>query len=914
MTTATLEESPGGQAVAPPKLTHRQILTILSGLLLGMFLAALDQNIVSVAIVKIANSLHGFDQQAWATTAYLITATISTPLYGKLADIYGRKTFYLTAIALFVIGSAACTFATSMYELAGFRAFQGLGAGGLMSLAMTIIGDIVPPRERSRYQGYFMMVFGIATVLGPVLGGWFSGYDHLWGVDGWRWVFLVNVPIGVLALIVVARVLNMPHQRQQVRVDWGGAVALAICVVPLLIVAEQGRGWGWGSGRAILCYVIGLIGLALFLAIEYVMKDAALIPLRLFKNSTFTVCIIGGFIVGIAMFGAISMVPLYMQVVRGFSPTKAGLLMLPMVMGIMVGSLVSGQVTKRTGRYKILPVAGTFIIAVGAALYATVHYNSALWQPLVYGGIIGLGLGGCMQTLIIAVQNAGPRSDMGVSTASATFFRQVGGTLGVAVFLTILFNLLPHKIIDAFGGHLPPGFDASKLSSVQSNTAGIAALPAAVRDPILIGFTNAMHGVFWAAAGVAAVAFVVLGFMKEIPLQEASTPAGPPVAPADPEQVAEAKWAEDQVWEGAAQVVSQPEPVLAAAAVGRHGAESAVESVGAVGNGHLATANGRIAVANGSTSHGAVAATANGAVATVAAVAGESAANGSGGHQVTAVAEPSGPRASVGGWVQREDGTSVPGAALTLIDQRGHQVSRATGGDDGSYRIDTPAQGGYVLIASAPGHMPAALNISVNGGDTRLDLTLQGSGELSGSVRSAGRGEPLPNVTITLTDPRGEVVGAAISGVDGGYLCHGIGAGTYTLVASGTNLRPAASVLVIPGTGVLRHDIELTQMVALIGTVWADGAVVPNAQVTLLDETGVAIGDVRTGADGRYELPDLVQGEYTVIARGYPPVSSRVTLNGGEVDHSVELGYHLDTGDRENADGATDPEPPAERS
>ncbi|MEU6581436.1 MFS transporter [Nocardia sp. NPDC046763] len=869
MTTATTDAHAGAPAGAPPQLSHRQILTILSGLLLGMFLAALDQNIVSVAIVKIANSLHGFDQQAWATTAYLITATISTPLYGKLADIYGRKSFYLTAIGLFVIGSAACTFATSMYELAGFRAFQGLGAGGLMSLAMTIIGDIVPPRERARYQGYFMMTFGIATVLGPVLGGWFSGFDHLWGIEGWRWVFLVNVPIGVLALGVVARVLNVPHERRDLRVDWGGAVALAICVVPLLIVAEQGRGWGWGSGRAMVCYAIGLVGLVLFLVVEHLMADAALIPLRLFKNSTFTVCIVGGFIVGIAMFGAISMVPLYMQVVRGFSPTKAGLLMLPLVAGIMIGSLVSGQVTKRTGRYKILPVLGTFIIACGGALYATVHYDSALWQPLVYGGIIGLGLGGCMQTLIIAVQNAGPRSDMGVSTAAATFFRQVGGTLGVAVFLTILFNLLPHKITDAFGGHLPPGFSADKLSSVQSNTAGIAALPAQVRDPILIGFTNSMHGVFWAAAGVALVACIVLLFMKEIPLQEApAAPAegtDPRAAQSDPAvaaQEAEAEWAEDQVWEGAAQAISQPEPVLAAAAA----AHSSIV------NGHSVIANGHALPA------GEQAATADDRVAQRIATAALGGADGS----------------SIGGRIRRPDGSPVPAAALTLIDQRGHQVSRATGGDDGRYRIDSPATGSYVLIASANGHMPTAVNVSINGRSPELDLTLEGSGELSGTVRTAG-GELLAGVTITVTDLHGEVVGAAMSGDDGGYVCHGVGAGTYTLVAAAERLRPTATALVVPAGGLLRYDIELTPTATLTGTVRGDGQAVANAEVTVLDAAGTPVGTTRTDADGHYTLTDLDAGAYTVVARGYPPVTSRVTVLGGEVEHSVELRYDLES-------------------
>ncbi|MVU81695.1 DHA2 family efflux MFS transporter permease subunit [Nocardia sp. ET3-3] len=870
MTSATIEAPPGSAGEAPARLSHRQILTILSGLLLGMFLAALDQNIVSVAIVRIANSLHGFDQQAWATTAYLITATISTPLYGKLADIYGRKYFYLTAIALFVIGSAACTFATSMYELAGFRAFQGLGAGGLMSLAMTIIGDIVPPRERSRYQGYFMMVFGIATVLGPVLGGWFSGFDHLWGLEGWRWVFLVNVPIGIVALGVVARVLNLPHHRQQVRVDWGGAVALAVCVVPLLIVAEQGRGWGWGSGKAILCYAIGAVGLVLFIGIEYLMKDAALIPLRLFRNSTFTVCIVGGFIVGIAMFGAISMVPLYMQVVRGFSPTKAGLLMLPLVAGIMTGSLISGQVTKRTGRYKILPVLGTFVIACGAALYATVHYDAPLWQPLVYAGIIGLGLGGCMQTLIIAVQNAGPRSDMGVSTAAATFFRQVGGTLGVAVFLTILFNLLPHKITDAFGGHLPPGLSAGALDTLQSNTAGIAALPQQVRDPILIGFTNSMQAVFWAAAGVALVAFVVLLFMKEIPLQDIAAPKPEAAkAPAD-----DADWGEEQVWEGAAEAISQPVPVLAAAAAGRHAAAA---------NGHIAT-NGHLGAVEGLPAEGPSGSTNGNGMQGVSAA---------GGAMIAASDDAHGGPAIEGRIIQ-EDGRPVPGVALTLIDQRGHQVSRALGGEGGDFRIEMPTAGKYVLIASASGHLPAAVNVTVDERAQRLDLTLEGSGELSGTVRAAGRGEPLAGVTITLTDTRGEVVGAAVTGTDGGYVCHGVVSGTYTLVAAAEHLRPTAATLVVPDSGLLRYDLELTAMAMLTGTVVAEGQSVPNALVTVLDATGTAVGTVHTDADGRYALTDLVEGEYTIVARGYPPVAGRVAVSAGQVDHDIELGYDLD--------------------
>ncbi|WP_433562627.1 MFS transporter [Nocardia sp. CA-151230] len=780
-------------------LSHRQIMTILSGLLLGVFLAALDQNIVSVAIVRIANSLHGFDKQAWATTAYLITATISTPLYGKLADIYGRKPCYLIAIGIFVTGSVACTFATSMYQLAGFRALQGVGAGGLMSLAFTIIGDIVPPRERVKYQGYFMMVFGIATVLGPVLGGFFSNADHILGLSGWRWVFLVNVPIGVLAIGVVGKVLDVPFERHRHRTDWLGAITLAAGTVPLLIVAQQGRDWGWSSHRALLCYGIAAAGLVLFLIVEFLMKNSALIPLRLFGNRTFSIAIVGGFIVGVAMFGAIVMVPLYFQVVRGYSPTRSGLFMLPLVVGIMLGAQLSGLVTKFTGRYKMLPVLGSLVIGAGSVLFALVHYDSPLWQPLLYCGVIGFGLGGCMQTLIIAAQNAGPRSDMGVSTASATFFRQMGGTLGVAVFLTILFNLLPRKILAAFGGQLPPGFDAGQLGRIQSNTSGIAALPDQLRVPILTGFTHAMGGVFLVAAAVAVVAALVLMFMKEIPLQDVPTPVMEDIAEPEPE------------------LEPEPEPEF---------------------------------------------------------------------HFV----EPLGP--SVSGCVHREDGQSVPDAVLTLIDQRGHQVSRTVGESDGGYVIGVPRPGGYVLIVSAFGYQPAAVTISVGSRPHRLDVALLGSGEVSGVVRSVGRGAPLGDATITLTDAFGEVVGSTVTTPEGDFICRGVLAGTYTLVAVADHMRPSAVSLTVPDSGMLRHDIELAPRAVLAGSACNDrGNGVPDAQITVLDEAGDLIAVTRTDDTGRYAVPDLAEGRYTVMARGYPAVFSRITVADGEVAHDVLLGY-----------------------
>ncbi|WP_439384779.1 MFS transporter [Amycolatopsis lexingtonensis] len=835
----------------PPRLSHRQIVTILSGLMCGMFLAALDQTIVGTSIVKIANDLHGFDLQAWATTAYLITSTIVTPIYGKLSDIYGRKPFYLAAITIFVAGSLASTFSQSMYELAAFRAVQGLGAGGLMSLAMTILGDIVPPRERAKYQGYILAVFGLSTVLGPVLGGLFAGFDTLAGIDGWRWVFLINVPIGVLALFVVARVLNVPHTPHKHKIDWWGALTLVVAVVPFLVVAEQGQKWGWGDQKAIWCYVIGGVGVIAFIVVEKLMKDAALIPLRLFKNSTFTVAIIGGVIVGVAMFGAITMIPQFMQVVQGYTPTESGLLMLPLMAGIMISSIVSGRLTGKTGRYKIFPIVGTILIAGGAFFFAQVEYDSPLWHPLVAAAIIGLGLGQCMQTLIIAVQNAGPRSDMGVSTASATFFRQIGGTAGVAIFLTVLFNTLLPNITKAFGGQLPAGAGAG-IGNLSENTSGIQNLPEAIRTPVLIGFTESITTVFYIAGAVALLATVVLLFMKEIPLTNAA-----PAAAAM--EGGEALLEEDGFADAPTEIVEPVKPVDREPALvggGKHALST---------NGH-----GDYQAVSGALPMPVTNSVADAEVDTPV---------GAGGVPVI-------------GHVRRQDGSHVPGAALTLIDQRGRQVARATGAADGSYSVPSQGPGAYVLIVSAHGHQPQASSVVISNGPATVDVTLTGSGELTGTVRAAATGSPLANVTVTLTDSRGEVNGAFITTADGTYAFVGVGAGAYTLVASGAGYRPVALTLTVPDSGVLRHDVELASSVLLGGTARTEGdRIVPDARITVLDAEGNVAAVARTDSEGRYVVSDLPAGAYTVVASGYPPATSQVELTGGEADHDVRLSY-----------------------
>ncbi|MCZ2859226.1 MDR family MFS transporter [Blastococcus sp. VKM Ac-2987] len=511
--------------------SHRQIVTILAGLMVAMFLAALDQTVVATAIRTIADDLQGYDLQAWATTAFLITSTISTPLYGKLSDIYGRRPFYLFAIVVFIVGSALCGIADTMYQLAAYRAVQGIGAGGLMSLALAIIGDIVPPRQRSRYQGYFMAVFGTSSVLGPVIGGFFAGQGTLLGVDGWRWIFWLNVPLGVLAFAAVWRVLHLPHERREHRIDWPGALALITFLVPLLVVAEQGRIWGWTSTGALICYAIGATGFVLFILAERAYRDDALLPLRLFTNRSFAVGGIGSVVVGAGMFGGLLLLPQYLQIVQGSSATLAGLQMIPLVAGIMVGAMSSGITISRTGKYKVFPLVGVALMVVALlSMSFLVESDTSIWALVPFMVLLGLGLGFNFQPVILAVQNAVSPREMGVATSSVTFFRQMGGTIGTAAFLSVLFTRLPQDIDAAVqdavraNPELGPQFQQLGAGSggTLDDTSFIQELPPALAEPFKVGFSNSIDLVFLIAACVVAIGFFVFLFLPQLALSTKS--------------------------------------------------------------------------------------------------------------------------------------------------------------------------------------------------------------------------------------------------------------------------------------------------------------------------------------------------------------------------------------------------------
>jgi EmrB/QacA subfamily drug resistance transporter len=497
------------------ELSHSEIMVIIGALILAMLLSALDQTIVSTALPKIANDLNGLSKYAWVATAYLLTSAVATPLYGKISDMFGRKKIFQIAIAIFLIGSVLCGAAQNMDQLIFFRGLQGIGGGGLMVLAMAIVGDVVPPRQRGRYQGYFGATFAISSVIGPLLGGFFADTNSFLGITGWRWIFYINLPLGFLALSAIAARLHLPVKRSPHKIDFLGASLLAVSVVTLLL----GTVWGgvdypWDSAQ-----IIGLFGIAVASALLFIWREKharePILPLNLFRGSIFSVSSLLSFIIGIVMFGALIFLPQYQQLVRGDSATKSGLMLLPMVAGLMLASIGSGRLISKFGRYRLFPIIGTFTISIAFWLFSYIAVDTSRVLLGVWMAILGVGIGMVMPVLTLAVQNAVDRKDLGTATSAVTFFRSIGSSLGAAIFGAILTNRLTHHILQNVGG--AAGAQAAK--GLNSSAATLHQLPPDILTKVLTSFAQSFHDVFLFGLPFAVLAFLVALLLKETPLR-----------------------------------------------------------------------------------------------------------------------------------------------------------------------------------------------------------------------------------------------------------------------------------------------------------------------------------------------------------------------------------------------------------
>ena len=512
MTTATAEEA------EPEQLSRRRIWVIIGALLLGLLLAALDQTIVATALPTIAGDLHDLAHLSWVITAYLLASTVSTPLWGKLGDLYGRKTFFEASIVIFLAGSALSGLSSSMAELIAFRAIQGIGAGGLLTGAQTIIGDVVPPRDRGRYQGLFGAVFGVSSVVGPLIGGFFV--DNL----SWRWVFYINLPVGAVALAVVIAVLPGHLRRAQHKIDYLGTALLAGTASSLVLITSLGgTTFAWASAPIyILAASAVVLGGAFFLAERRTPEPV--LPLHLFRNGVFAATSAIGFVVGFAMFGAIAYLPQYMQIVKGVSPTSSGLRLLPLMAGLLITSITTGQLVSRWGRYKVFPIVGTATMTLGLYLLSHLTATTSTAISSLYMFVLGVGIGASFQVLVIAVQNAVDYSELGVATSGTTFFRSIGGSFGTAVFGAVFANALPGNLAASLHGlRLPRGITASSGAS----PAVLAHLPPSLHAAYVAGYAATLRMVFLVATPIAGVAFLLSWTLKEVPLRTSTTSPDP---------------------------------------------------------------------------------------------------------------------------------------------------------------------------------------------------------------------------------------------------------------------------------------------------------------------------------------------------------------------------------------------------
>ncbi|MEU1344420.1 MFS transporter [Streptomyces sp. NPDC005827] len=765
-----------------PELGPRRTWLVFCGLMLALLLAALDQMIVATALPKVVGELHGLDKMSWAITAYLLTATVGLPVYGKLGDLIGRKGVFQFAILVFVVGSGLAGRAQNMDQLIAFRAVQGIGAGGLMIGVQAIIADIVPPRRRGRFMGLIGAAFGLASVAGPLLGGYFT--DHL----SWRWCFYVNVPFGLVTLAVITAVLKLPKPRARGRFDILGALLLAAASTCLVLLTSWGgTEYAWSSHVILGLGAGAVVATGLFLVVEHHAVEP-IIPLRLFRDSVFNVTGLVGLVVGVALFGAASYLPTFLQMVDGASATESGLLMLPMMGGIVGASIVAGQLISHTGHYRIYPVLGGGLSVVGMWLLSRLEVGTPRWQYSIWMAVLGAGIGLVMPVLVLAVQNSVPPADLGTATSANNYFRQIGGSVGAAVFGT----LFAGRLTDALHRHLPARAGA-RLPDPESLTPQLVhALPPALRDAYIRAYADAMPRIFLYLVPVLVLGLLVACFLKEKPLVShptAETESVPVNAP-----IPQARSPHMGAGIPVCGTVQHPDGTVVPRA-----ALTLIDAVGRqIGRGASAD-DGRYALATpGSGSYVLIAA--------------------AGGHQPQAVTVTVGERpveldvvlggaGRLAGSVLTADGTPVRDATVTLTNVHGEVVASTRSGREGGYVISELVAGEYTLAASAPAFRPAALPVTVQASrETRQDVELAGGAVLKGTVR-AGGGRPVEDARVTLLDAAGNVVDTLTTGADGTFRFVDLSSGEYTVIAAG--YPPVATVLQVAGGGRTERDLQL---------------------------------------------------------------------------------------------------------